>query len=187
VGQIPDVFGVDSFREKPDLPTAQSYLDSGRYVWNSGIYVGRIRTLREEFARFLPDVYSHLCDGYDHYVQSYSTLPDISLDYAIAEKSDRMAVVPADFGWCDLGNWNALAELSNHDEADNVCLGSDVITLESQACLVKQTGKTVVLFGVENLLVVETDDVVLVADRDRTQDVRHLVELLQEKNRQDLL
>jgi len=77
--------------------------------------------------------------------------------------------------------------LSNHDEADNVCLGSDVITLESQACLVKQTGKTVVLFGVENLLVVETDDVVLVADRDRTQDVRHLVELLQEKNRQDLL
>ena len=187
VGEIPDVFGVDSFREKPDLSTAQSYLDSGRYVWNSGIYVGKIRTLREEFARFLPDVYSCLCDGYDHYVQSYSTLPDISLDYGIAEKSDRMAVVPADFGWCDLGNWNALAELSNHDAADNVCLGDDVITLESQTCLVKQTGKTVVLFGVENLLVVETDDVVLVADRDRTQDVRHLVELLQEKNRQDLL
>ncbi len=187
VGEIPDVFGVDSFREKPDLSTAQSYLDSGRYVWNSGIYVGKIRTLREEFARFLPDVYCHLCGGYDRYVQSYSALPDISLDYGIAEKSDRMAVVPGDFGWCDLGNWNALAELSDHDEADNVCIGSDVMALESRACLVKQTGKTVVLFGVENLLVVETDDVVLVADRERTQDVRSLVELLQQKNRQDLL
>lgn len=187
VGEIPDVFGVDSFREKPDLPTAQSYLDSGRYVWNSGIYVGKISTLREEFARFLPDVYSHLCGGYDHYVQSYSILPNISLDYGIAEKSDRMAVVPGNFGWCDLGSWNALAEISGHDEADNVCIGTDVMALESQACLVKQTDKTVVLFGVENLLVVETDGVVLVADRERSQDVRRLVELLQEKNRQDLL
>lgn len=187
VGEIPDVFGVDSFREKPDLATARSYLDSGRYVWNSGIYVSKIHTLREEFARFLPEVYSQLCDGYDHYVHSYPTLPDISLDYGIAEKSDRMAVVPAEFGWCDLGNWDALAELSPSDGAHNVCMGSDVLALESHDCLVKQTGKPVVLFGVENLLVVETDDVILVADRDRTQDVRHLVELLEQKNRQDLL
>ncbi|HRX22319.1 MAG TPA: mannose-1-phosphate guanylyltransferase [Syntrophomonadaceae bacterium] len=187
VGEIPDIFGVDSFREKPDLDTARSYLDSGRYVWNSGIYVGKIQTLREEFARFLPEIFSELSGGYEHYLQSYSTLPDISLDYGIAEKSDRMAVVPGDFGWCDLGNWNALAEISDTDEARNVCMGNDVLALESRDCLVKQDGKPVVLFGVENLLVVETDNVVLVADRERTQDVRHLVELLQQKNRQDLL
>jgi mannose-1-phosphate guanylyltransferase/mannose-6-phosphate isomerase len=187
IGEIPDVFGVDSFREKPDVATAQSYLDTGRYVWNSGIYVGKVKTLREEFARYLPDIHTELVDGYEHYVQSYSNLPNISLDYGIAEKSDRMAVVGSNFGWCDLGNWNALAELADDDEGHNISIGNDIVAMESQHCLVKQSEKTVVLFGVENLLVVETDDIVLVANRDRIQDVRHLVELLEENERHDLL
>ncbi len=187
VGEMPDVFGVDSFREKPDQKTAQTYLETGRYVWNSGIYVGKVRTLKNEFARYLPEIYSQLSTGYDNYIQSYSSLPNISLDYGIAEKSDRMAVVESNFGWCDLGNWNALAELADGDESNNTCTGNDIIALQSKECLVKQTSKTIVLFGVENLLVVETDDVILVADRDRTQDVRNLVELLQDKERFDLL
>lgn len=186
-GEIADVYTVDSFREKPDMETAQSYLDTGRYMWNSGIYVGQVKTLREEFAAYLPEIHAQLLNGYEHYVSSYSTLPSISLDYGIAEKSDRMAVVSGDFGWCDLGNWNALSELADSDEGKNICIGTDILALESNHCLVKQTEKTVVLFGVENLLVVETDGIVLVADRERTQDVRHLVELLEEKNRQDLL
>jgi Mannose-1-phosphate guanylyltransferase len=187
IGEMPDVFGVDSFREKPDIATAQTYLDTGRYVWNSGIYISKVKTLRDEFARFLPDIHAELADGYESYVRSYANLPNISLDYGIAEKSDRMAVVESDFGWCDLGNWNALVELADSDEGDNVNLGTDILTMESRHCLVKQREKTVVLFGVENLLVVETDDIVLVANRERTQDVRHLVELLQEHERYDLL
>jgi len=187
IGEMPDVFGVDSFREKPDLETAQSYLDTGRYVWNSGIYVGKVKTLREEFARYLPMIHTEIVDGYEHYVGSYSNLPNISLDYGIAEKSSRMAVVESDFGWCDLGNWNSLVELAEDDEGHNTSIGPDVVAMESQHCLVKQSKKTVVLFGVENLLVVETDDIILVADRERTQDVRHLVELLQENERHDLL
>ncbi|MEA4925947.1 MAG: sugar phosphate nucleotidyltransferase [Syntrophomonadaceae bacterium] len=187
IGEMPDVFGVDSFREKPDIATAQSYLDTGRYVWNSGIYISKVRTLREEFARFLPEIHAELADGYENYVQSYSNLPNISLDYGIAEKSDRMAVVESDFGWCDLGNWNALVELADSDEGNNINIGTDILAMESRNCLVKQCEKTLVLFGVENLLVVETDDIVLVANRERTQDVRHLVELLQEHERPDLL
>ncbi len=187
IGELPDVFGVDSFCEKPDLPTAQSYLDDGRHVWNSGIYIGKVKTLREEFARHLPEVHAQMLNGYNQYIQSYALLPSISLDYGIAEKSDRMAVVESDFGWCDLGNWNALAELADGDECDNTCNGQDIVTLESTHCLVKQESKTVVLFGVDNLLVVETDDVILVADRERTQDIRNLVELLQQSNRSDLL
>ena len=187
IGEMPDVFGVDSFREKPDIATAQSYLDTGRYLWNSGIYVGKVKTLREEFARYLPEIHTELVDGYESYVGSYSNLPNISLDYGIAEKSDRMAVVASDFGWCDLGNWNALVELADGDEGHNIGIGSDIVAMESQDCLVKQSEKTVVLFGVENLLVVETDDIVLVANRERIQDVRHLVELLQENERHDLL
>jgi mannose-1-phosphate guanylyltransferase len=187
IGEMPDVFGVDSFREKPDALTAQSYLETGRYVWNSGIYVAKVKTLREEFANYLPEIHSEMLDGYEHYVGSYSNLPNISLDYGIAEKSNRMAVVASDFGWCDLGNWNALVELADDDEGHNTSIGSDIVAMESQHCLVKQTEKTVVLFGVENLLVVETDDIILVANRERTQDVRHLVELLQENERHDLL
>jgi len=98
-----------------------------------------------------------------------------------------MAVVTSDFGWCDLGNWNALVELADGDEGHNITIGRDIVAMESQDCLVKQSEKTVVLFGVENLLVVETDDIVLVANRERIQDVRHLVELLQENERHDLL
>jgi len=187
VGELPDVFQVDSFCEKPDLPTAQSYLQTGRHVWNSGIYVGKIKTLREEFARHLPELYDKLLDGYEGYIQSYSSLPNISLDYGIAEKSDRMAVVESDFGWCDLGTWNALEELADGDECHNTCTGHDILALESKDCLIKQAAKTVVLFGVEKLLVVETDDIILVADRDKTQDLRHLVDLLEQKERYDLL
>lgn len=187
IGEIPDVFGVDSFREKPDMQTAQSYLDTGRYVWNSGIYIGKVKTLRDEFARHLPGIHFQMLNGYEQYVQSYPCLPNISLDYGIAEKSDRMAVVESNFGWCDLGNWNALVELADEDESHNICIGHDTVVIESRDCLLKQAGKTVVLFGVDNLLVVETDDIVLVANRERTQDVRHLVELLQENERHDLL
>jgi mannose-1-phosphate guanylyltransferase/mannose-6-phosphate isomerase len=187
IGELPDVFGVDSFCEKPDLQTAQLYLDTGRHVWNSGIYIGKVKTLREEFARYLPEVHARMLNGFEHYIESYSLLPSVSLDYGIAEKSDRMAVVESDFGWCDLGNWNALAELTDGDEYQNTCTGSDIIALESSNCLVKQEDKTIVLFGVENLLVVETDDIILVADRERTQDIRNLTELLEQKNRCDLL
>jgi mannose-1-phosphate guanylyltransferase/mannose-6-phosphate isomerase len=187
IGELPDVFRVDSFCEKPDLQTAQSYLETGRHVWNSGIYVGKVKTLREEFARYLPEVHAQMLNGYDNYIKSYSCLPNISLDYGIAEKSDRMAVVESNFGWCDLGNWNALSELADKDECLNTCTGSDIVALESSNCLVKQASKTVVLFGVDKLLVVETDDVILVADRERTQDIRNLVELLQERDRYDLL
>ncbi|MCX5780138.1 MAG: sugar phosphate nucleotidyltransferase [Firmicutes bacterium] len=187
IGAIADVYGVYSFCEKPDLPTAQSYLETGRYLWNSGIYVGQIKTLREEFARFLPEIYSQILKGYEPYIQSYSDLPNISLDYGIAEKSDRMVVVDSDFGWCDLGNWNALEELVEGDAEENVCTGNDILALESKNCLVKQTDKTVVLFGVENLLVVETDEIILIANRSRTEDIRDLVELLRKEDRQDLL
>lgn len=187
IGASADVYSVLSFREKPALPTAKAYLDTGRYLWNSGIYVGQIGTLREEFALHLPEIDSQIATGYEQYIQSYSDLPNISLDYGIAEKSDRMAVVDSDFGWCDLGNWNALQELVEGDAEGNVCTGNDILALESRSCLVKQTDKTVVLFGVENLLVVETDEIILIANRERTEDIRDLLELLRKEDRQDLL
>ncbi|HEX3011111.1 MAG TPA: mannose-1-phosphate guanylyltransferase [Syntrophomonadaceae bacterium] len=187
VSEIPDVFGVSSFREKPDVSTAESYLAAGNYMWNAGIYIGKTSTLMEEFMKHLPQIYEPLIQGYELYRNSYSLLPSISLDYGIAEKSDRMAVVAGDFGWCDLGSWNALAELHQQDERQNTCSGHDVVILDSNNCLVKQAEKTIVLFGVDNLLVVETGDVILISERHRSQDVRSLVEALGREQRFDLL
>ncbi len=162
-------------------------INTGHHMWNAGIYVGKTSVLIEEFRKYLPNVYAKMILGFNEYVKSYEQLPNISIDYGIAEKSDRMAVVPADFGWSDLGSWNALAELYQHDEDMNVCCGNDIIVLDSKNCLVKQVNKTVVLFGVEDLLVVESDDIVFISQRERSQDIRKIVEAIEAKNRHDLL
>jgi len=184
---LPDVYSVDSFLEKPDQHTAETYLSTGMHMWNSGIYIGKRSLLIKEFQKHLPEVYEKIAQGYDQYIAAYQQLPDISLDYGIAEKSDLMAVVPADFGWSDLGSWNALAEIHQADGHDNVFCGPDVMAFDSKNCLVKQVEKTVVLFGVDDLLLVETEDLILVAPRQKVQDIRTIVKSLEEMQRHDLL
>jgi mannose-1-phosphate guanylyltransferase/mannose-6-phosphate isomerase len=186
IGEI-GVYEVNSFREKPDYETAQNYINSGDYVWNAGIYVGSAQVLIEEFQTYLPDIYEKIKKGFEAYLSSYAELPSISLDYGIAEKSNRMAVVPADFGWCDLGNWNALADIHEKDEMSNVCTGNDVVVLDSRNCIVKQTDKTIVLYGLEDILVVETDNIIMVSDRRLSQDIRNITEKLKNQQRLDLL
>ncbi len=187
VGQIEDVFEVSAFREKPDLKQAETYLESGNHLWNAGIYVGHSNTFLEEFALHLPEVHQHILKGFDEYISSYASLPNVSLDYGIAEKSKRMAVVPSEFNWCDLGHWNAMADFYPSDSDDNVVAAGDSVFIESHGCLVRQRNKPLVLFGVENLLVVECEDLVFIADRSRSQDLRQVTETLQAKKRLDLL
>lgn len=187
VGAIPDVFHVNSFYEKPDYDTASSYLASGNHMWNSGIYIGKTSTFLEEFQHHLPDLYAKILLGHDEYLKSYATFPNISLDYGIAEKSNRIAVVSSDFGWCDLGSWNALAELYPLDTNHNVCNGDDIIAIESNNCVIKQTDKSIVTFGLDNLVIVETDDVVFVGDANRCQDFKTIITKLENDNREDLL
>ncbi len=186
IGQLNNVYPVHSFYEKPELKTAESYLNSGQHMWNAGIYIGQFNTLLEEFAAYLPDVYQHITSGYTSYLNAYSKLPNISLDYGIAEKSRRMAVVPSDFGWSDLGSWEALAKLHPADNKQNIVIG-DVVLKDSQQCIVKQNSKTVVLCGVDNLLVVETDQTIFIADRNKAQEIKDVVEFLTREQRNDLL
>lgn len=187
IASLDNVYQVNSFCEKPDLQTAQLYLDSGTHVWNAGIYIAQARVLMEEFFSYLPEVHEHILKGLDGYIQSYAELPEISLDYGIAEKSSRMAVVPADFGWCDLGSWNALEDLYQLDEQSNVSCGEDIILLNSQNCVIKQCDKSIVLYGVDQLLVVETNDVIFITDRSRAQEIRSVVDTLHQIDRADLL
>lgn len=187
VGTIPGVFEVNAFCEKPDLNTANAYINSGRHMWNAGIYIGKAGVLAEEFHNHLPDIYEKILLGYDSYISSYSELPNISLDYGIAEKSNRMAVVPGNFGWCDLGSWNALAEIHQHDDNLNICNGEDIILLDSHNCIIKQADKSVVLFGIDNLLLVETDNIIFLANRNKAQELKSLTDFLNEQQRYDLL
>lgn len=187
VGEIPDVYQVNSFCEKPDLKKAQDYLDGGRHLWNAGIYIGHSTTFLEEYARHLPEIYQHIIKGAKEYIEAYERLPEISLDYGIAEKSDRMAVVPSSFNWCDLGSWNALADFFNSDHENNILVKGEAAFIKSKNCLVQQKEKKLVLFGVENLLIVESDDIIMIANRDLSQDIREVTENLVQNQRHDLL
>ncbi|MDD2621353.1 MAG: sugar phosphate nucleotidyltransferase [Syntrophomonadaceae bacterium] len=187
VGTIPGVFEVNSFCEKPDLSTANSYISSGQHMWNAGIYIGKAGILIDEFQNHLPPIHEKILLGFDAYKNSYPELPNISLDYGIAEKSKRMAVVPGDFGWCDLGSWNALAEIHQHDNNSNICNGEDIMLLASHNCIVKQTQKSIVLFGIDNLLVVETDDIIFISDRNQAQELKNVTDFLVDQQRYDLL
>lgn len=174
------------FLEKPDLKIAETYLESGQHMWNAGIYIGQFNTLVEEFAAYLPEVHQYIASGYDSYLDSYSQLPNISLDYGIAEKSRRMAVVPADFGWSDLGSWDALAKLHPVDTDKNTVIG-DVVLKDSKNCIVKQRDKTIVLCGASDLLIVETEQTIFIADRNKAQEIKDIVAFLNQEQRHDLL
>lgn len=182
-----NVYKVLAFCEKPDQDTAEKYINSGNYLWNSGIYISKVKTLKKEFAQYLPEIYSNIKKGYDDYLNSYYNLKNISIDYGIAEKSKKISVVEGDFGWYDLGNWEAFENIIECDKSGNSCMGNDILPLESNKCIVKQANKTIVLFGVDNLLVVETDNIILVASKEKSNCIRDLVDTLEKSGRNDLL
>lgn len=184
---LPNVYKVRSFREKPDAFTAQKYIDTGNYLWNSGIYMGQIGVLHAEYAHYLPTIYAEIARGYNSYLKAYDNLPSISLDNGISEKSTIMAVVESSFRWYDLGNWEAFSNLFDNDSEGNCFIGSNILALESKKCLIGQENKTIVLYGVENLLVVEAGDIILVTSREKAQNMRDVTKILQDKGRLDLL
>ncbi|MDR1160359.1 MAG: mannose-1-phosphate guanylyltransferase, partial [Syntrophomonadaceae bacterium] len=172
---IADVFKVQTFLEKPALEIALNYCSDGQHLWNAGIYIGHIQTFYSEFAQYLPNIYEHIVQGYNHYIESYPILPAVSLDCGIAEKSELVAVVPSDFPWCDLGSWSALSDLYNADQNGNVNIGANIFSLSSHDCTVKQKDKNIVLFGAENLLVVETDDIIFITPKNYCQNIPELI------------
>lgn len=184
---LSDAYQVYAFKEKPDLTTALAYLEAGSYYWNSGMFFARIDVWREEYRKHLPRVYELIMQGYEHYLSHYSFLPDISLDYAIAEKCRRVAMVRGDFGWSDVGSWKALAELLDTDQNGNVMVGDDILALGVKDCLVKQTEKTVALLEVDGLIVVETRDVIFICSKEKSQQVKKMVDLLVAEGRDVLL
>lgn len=186
---------VVEFREKPDLATAESYVSSGEYAWNSGMFVWKASVILEQYEKLLPDVYvclNKMADalGTDREKQVieevYPTIPSISIDYGIMEKSDNVKVISAEMGWNDVGSWDNMGVLYQEDENGNVFAG-DHIAIDTKGCITYSQKRLITTLGVENLVVVETEDAILVCDKNRAQDVKLLVEQLKEEGREELL
>ncbi len=196
---IREVAGVDSvkrFAEKPDRDTAESYLASGDYLWNSGMFVFRADVFLAELQRFEPGIVaacksslaaaSRDLDFIRLEADSFAQASNISIDYAVMERTDKAAVVPCDLGWSDVGAWSSLWSLQTRDSNGNVIQG-DVLIHELRDSFVRNEKGLTALVGVNDLVVVVTEDAVLVADKHRAQDVKAIVDQMKLAERPELL
>lgn len=191
-----EVYRVRRFVEKPNCETAKQYCAAGNYLWNSGMFLWTIPTVLGLFERHLPDTYSRLMRIRDALGSAseeevvdreYKQMERISIDYGIMEKLDDILVIPGDFGWNDIGNWATVCDILPKDADGNVVRGSHV-SVDTKNCLVLGTDRRVVAtLGIEGLVVVDTDDALLICRRDRAQDVKKIVDMLKEKNMDDYL
>ncbi len=185
---------VSSFVEKPDLPTAERYLSSGEYLWNSGMFAFSVKNLLTEFSEYGPAILASMTEAvaqgsrdgvfFRFEKESMEKCPDDSIDYALMEKTKRAAVVEADIGWSDIGSWQALWELERKDGQGNVISG-DVMLEDVENSLVRAGDTLVAAVGLRDTMVVETADAVLVAPISRSQDVKKIVQKLKKEGRDE--
>lgn len=183
---------VQRFVEKPDAATAQAYLDSGRYLWNSGMFMFRASRYLEELQNFAPAISDACREAFSgatrdmHFTRvdaaRFALCPDDSIDYAVMERTRDAVLVPLDAGWSDIGSWSALWSTAEKDVAGNVCKG-DVVLSGSRDSYVHSSHRLVAAVGVENLVIVETKDAVLVVHKDQVQDIKGIVEQLKQNQR----
>lgn len=188
----PGVFKVDRFVEKPDLAVARRYLEEGGYAWNSGMFLFRADRLLAEMERWAPAILAACRSAVEQAVndldflrldaEAFARAPSLSIDYAVMEKTDAAAVLPVDLGWSDVGSWSALWEISARDPDGNVVIG-DVLAEDTRGSYLRSDGKLLAALGLENIILIVTDDVVMAAPRDRAQDVKTLVDRLRAANR----
>lgn len=191
-----DVYTVADFVEKPQLMTAQEYVASGEFYWNSGMFLFKASCYLAELEKFAPEILrvcqkamTEATDDLDFVRLSkdvFITCPDESIDYAVMEKADQVVVVPMDANWSDVGSWSALWEVSDKDASGNAIRG-DVLVENTSNSYVYAQNKLVAMVGVDDLVVIETNDAVLVAHKDKVQDVKGIVEQLKKANRYEYL
>jgi mannose-1-phosphate guanylyltransferase len=186
---------VLTFAEKPDLPTAERFLVSGDFLWNSGMFVWRVDTIQEAFRCYLPELHEQIesieatkgTDTYQERLDSiYGQIHPISIDYGIMEKAENVYVTQCEFGWSDVGSWDETYRLSRKDANNNSIVG-DVVTIDTSGCFIRTAGKMVATVGVEDLIVVDTPDALLICRRGESQRVQGVVDYLRRKKINSLL
>lgn len=184
--KISDGYKVNKFVEKPDEKTAEKYIEDGNYYWNSGIFMFKASVLLEEASKYAPEIFNNL-KNFDFTKSSeipyteFDKMPSISIDYAIMEKSDKIALVELKSDWNDLGSWKSIYDVSKKDENGNVKIGH-VIDEGSKNSFVYSSSKLVATIGLEDIVLVETEDAVLACKADKTQDVKKIFDTLKKQN-----
>lgn len=189
-------FRVERFVEKPDMETAKEYLLDGSYYWNAGIFVWKVSTIISCFKKYMPGLYKAfspirgldpeaIASGSDNAQkvteEIFASIKPESIDYGIMEKAENRAVIPGEFGWTDLGSWNSINEIIEPDENSNRSSGTAPVYISSKNCSVFSEGKTIALLGVSNLIIAESGDNILIMDRNSSQEVRKVTEILKQR------
>jgi len=191
------VYHVESFKEKPDLGRAKAFLESGEYYWNSGMFCWKASVILREIERFMPELHAGLqaidaaigTPGEDDVLRtSYPALPKDTIDYGVLEKAGHALMIPADIGWSDVGTWSALLDVLANGGQGNVALGGgQLLSIDTKNTLVCSPHKLVATIGVQDLVVIDSDTALLVCHRDRTGEVKKIVEQLEAEERHEHL
>jgi mannose-1-phosphate guanylyltransferase len=186
---------VKAFHEKPEKSKAEIMIQSGRFFWNSGMFVWTVSTILNQMSRLTPEMYQEIkkldafwgqSDWEEALRRAYEAMENVSIDYAVMERADQVLMLEGDFGWNDVGSWEAVYQLEDKDEKAN-CLKGPVLVLDSWGCLVHSPQKTVALIGMKDLVVVDTADALLICPRERAQEVKKIVQLLEDQGKVELL
>lgn len=186
---------VSRFVEKPNISMARRFIKSGDYYWNSGMFIWKVSVIINAFKRFLPRLYQKLqrLEGIFGTSQEekmlkeiYSQLDNISVDYGILERTDEILVIPGDFGWNDVGSWDVLSNIFPIDECGNV-IKANHLGIDTKGCIVYGVGKLIATIGLENTIIVNTDDALMICPKEKAKDVKKVVELLKEMGKTELI
>lgn len=185
---VNEIFQVDSFKEKPNLATAEEYLSSGEYLWNPAMFFFRADHLLSLFEKHAPEIYQPLvaiksaigtADEEKIIAEEFAKMPKISIDYAILEKEKDMVVMPADLGWTDVGHWKSIYDMLTGGKEGHAVKGAKYVEIDSQNNLIfSETSQLISTIGIKNCLVIASKDAILICDKERSQDVKKLVEKL---------
>lgn len=192
--EFEDVFAVEKFIEKPDLESAKKLVASNEYLWNCGIFLFRASVYLEKLQKYAGEIFVNVIAAHNKAVrdldfirldaEEFEKAPNISIDYAVMEKSSQVVVSKLDLQWSDIGSWQAIAESAPKDQNNNSLIG-DSFALDSKNCYINSRDKLVAVIGAENLIVLSLRDAVLIVDKNKTQDVKKMFEVLQAQNREE--
>jgi mannose-1-phosphate guanylyltransferase len=182
---------VRQFREKPNYETAKSFVESGNFLWNGGIFIWSVKAVTDAFERFQPQMFALFQKGSDNYntntekqfiTANYASAENISIDYAIMEKADNVFVLPATFDWNDLGTWGSLHEKLDKDDTGNAVVNATVILENASNNIIRSEGaKLIIIDGLNDYIIVDKDEVLLIYPKEKEQEIKGIVSRINEK------
>jgi mannose-1-phosphate guanylyltransferase len=190
-----EVHRVERFVEKPAHDLAVQYVESGDYFWNSGMFIWKLSTIRRSIQELMPEMHDVLesmkagfanRDRLQVIKEEFPKMPDQSIDYGIMEKSGNILMIPCMFGWDDVGSWTALERIHERDEDGNIIRGN-ILSLDTKRCIIESNGKLIATLGVEDLIIVDTEDVTLICAKDKAQEIKLLLKELRAQKREEYL